>query len=477
MTTLPPLSIGVQPGTNAEYWLDAPARARHLFVLGQTGTGKTTLLERLIAQDLAAGAGLALLDPHGDLATAVIEHLPHYRANDLIFLDPADRTRPIGFNILDDVPADAIPTVVDSIITAFVHIWGEVAIGSQTQMLLRNSLHALIEAGNQSLLALPRLISEDAFRTRILHRVRDPLVLRYWRVTFAGYDGDFRGRMIAPLQNKLDALLSSDLRNIIGQPKSTIHIPRIMGEGRVFIARLSKGQIGEGPAHLLGALLTTAFANAAFARAAVPEHHREPFTLYADEFPSFASGGFPLILSEARKYRLSLVIGAQYLQQLEKSEGLKEAVFGNVGSVIAFRVGADDAPYLARHLEVGKIESGTFVGDKLAYYVWKTTGTGMVIDGAMFYLSNIEKTVVSSVDNCISTSILVVLYIASILSVTSFRAFSSLALAASWRDLTAAPDLIFTPASANCDPIACGLTSGPTVRIAGGWRAPPSATW
>ena len=226
-------------------------------------------------------------------------------------------------------------------------------------MLLRNSLRALIEARNQSLLALPRLISEADFRDRIVGRVRDPLVIRYWRTTFAGYDDDFRGRMIAPLQNKLDALLSSYLRTIIGQPKSTIHIPRIMDEGRVFIARLSKGQIGEGPAHLLGAMLTTAFANAALARAEMPEHQRLPFPLYADEFPSFASSGFSLILSEARKYGLSLCIGAQLLEQVERHEGLKEAVFGNVGSVISFRVGADDAPYLARHLELGMIEAGT----------------------------------------------------------------------------------------------------------------------
>lgn len=359
MTSLPDLSIGLAPGTGHEHVLDATSRARHLAIFGQTGTGKTTLLERLIAQDLAAGTGLALLDPHGDLATAVVRHLPHHRRNQLIYIDPADLSRSVGFNPLDDVPPDAATRTVESIVSACIHIWGETAIGPQTQMVLRNSLRALIDAKNHSILAIPRLLSDAAFRERIVAQVRDPLTRVYWRTVYASYDDDMRARVIAPLQNKLDALLSSDLRPIIGQAKSTIHISRIMDEGRVLVARLAKGQIGEAPAHLLGALLTTAITSAALARAAVPEQARRPFVLYADEFASFASGGFSLILSEARKYALSLVIGAQYLHQTQSIDGLKEAIFGNVGSMIAFRVGADDALALANHLELGLIDSGT----------------------------------------------------------------------------------------------------------------------
>ena len=288
--------------------LSADDRRRHLYVIGKTGTGKSTLLFNLMLADLAQGRGFALLDPHGDLAEAVINAVPPSRTNDVLYVNPADLDFPVALNPLDRVAPDARPLAAAHLVAAFKHLWAD-SWGPRLEYILLNALRLLLNAPGSTLLGLPRLLVDDNYRNRLLSTCADPLVQVFWQTEFAAYHDRFLTEAIAPLQNKIGAILSPPLlRNIIGQSRSTIDIPRIMNEGRVLVANLSKGKLGEGPAHLLGAFLATAFAQAAESRAGIPEADRRDFCLYADEFQNFATDSFASVLSEARKWRLSLVL-------------------------------------------------------------------------------------------------------------------------------------------------------------------------
>lgn len=324
-------------------------RRRHVYVVGQTGTGKSTLLLNLIAQDIAAGEGVALLDPHGDLAIAALHQIPRWRANDLVYLNPGDHDRPIGFNPLSKVSDELKPVVADGIVAAFRHVWPE-SWGPRLDYILTNAVRALLDVPGATLLMLPRLLIDQRFRSHIVERhVRDPVVRAFWLNEYAGYSDRFRTEAIAPIQNKIGkALMAPALRNMLAQPKSTITPRRLMDERAIFICNLSKGVLGESTAHLLGALLVTSLAQAALSRTDTPTNERLPFHLYVDEFQSFATESFALILSEARKYALTLMLGHQYLDQIPNE--LRAAVFGNTGSVIACRTGAVDASRLANEI-------------------------------------------------------------------------------------------------------------------------------
>jgi hypothetical protein len=332
--------------------LDPAARRRHLYLIGQTGTGKSTLLLNLLIQDIAAGAGVALLDPHGDLADAVLGHINAQRANDLVYLDPADLEWPIGFNPLSGVSEDLKPLVADGIVTALRHVWPD-SWGPRLDYILTNTIRALFDVPGASLLMVPRFLIDEAFRVTLVdHHVCDPIVRAFWQQEFAGYSQSFRTEAIAPIQNKIGkVLMNPALRNILAQPKSSITFRRLMDERAIVVCNLSKGRLGESTAHLIGALIVTSLAQAALSRADIAPERRKEFHLYVDEFQSFATESFALILSEARKYALTLTIGHQYLEQLP--EGLRAAVFGNVGSIIACRTGATDAPILAEQIGLG----------------------------------------------------------------------------------------------------------------------------
>jgi type IV secretory pathway TraG/TraD family ATPase VirD4 len=330
--------------------LSPAARARHVYIVGRTGTGKSTLLLNLLAQDLATGRGIALLDPHGDLAEAAVGLLPRRRGDDLVYFDPSDLAHPIGFNLLARLPEDHRPLVADGVVGAFRAIWPDFW-GPRLEHIFAHAVRSLMDVPNATLLYLPRLLQDEAFRAQCIAHVTDPVVRAFWMHEYAAYPPRFREEAIAPVLNKIGrVLMTPAIRNIIAQPKTTIDLRFMMDDNRILIANLSKGALGEGPAHLLGALLITALAQAALSRRDLAEADRKPFHIYADEFQSFATTSFGLILSEARKYGLTLTLAHQYLAQLP--DDLRDAVFGNVGSLLAFRVGAQDAPILARQLDI-----------------------------------------------------------------------------------------------------------------------------
>lgn len=318
-------------------------RAQHLYMVGKTGLGKSTLLRNLIVQDLHAGRGVGVLDPHGDLAREVLENVPRSRANEVVFFNPADLSCPVGLTILPRVEPDAAPLVVSGLLAAFRSIWGS-SWGPRLEYILGHAFAALLDRG-LTLLALPRLLHDDAFRERVGAKVRDPVVRAFWQEEFAGYERRFRLEAIAPIENKVGRLLSSaQMRNILCQPKSRFDLGFLMDRGRILVADLSKGALGDDHSRLLGALLISQFEWAAMRRLGRPDLPRTPFYLYVDEFQRFATSALTSILAEARKTGLALVLANQYLDQL--SEEIRQSVSGNAGNLIAFRVGQADARIL-----------------------------------------------------------------------------------------------------------------------------------
>jgi hypothetical protein len=325
-------------------------RRRHLAIFGQTGTGKTGLLTNLMRADLLGGAGFCFLDPHGDACKDIAAATPADRMNDVIYLDPSDPTYTFAYNPLAAIPETERATAAANIVSAFKNIWGH-SWGPRLEYILTNALRLLLDTRDQSLLGLPRLLVDDKFRNWLVSRCSDPVIRAFWQTEYAAYDPRHRTEAIAPIQNKIGILLSNPfVRSILCQNASTLDIEGVMNKGKVLIVNLSKGNLGTEPAHLLGALLVTAISQAAEARRNIPEDKRRDFTLYVDEFQNFATDSFASILSEARKWRLSLVAVNQHVAQL--SEPLQQAVFGNVGTIVAFRIGAQDAPMLANELGI-----------------------------------------------------------------------------------------------------------------------------
>jgi len=357
-----PVAIGTRT-----YWVSdeeklvllAPEdRAQHLYIVGKTGLGKSTLLRNLIIQDLYAGRGVGLLDPHGDLAREVLDAIPRSRTNDVLYFNPGDLGRPVGLNLLPQVARDEEHLVVAGVLSAFRGIWGS-SWGPRLEYILGHALAALLDHGNLTILALPRLLTDDAFRERLTAKVRDPIVRAFWRDEYVRYDKRFRLEAIAPIQNKVGRLLASaPMRNVLGQVGSRFDAGFLMDRQRIMVADLGKGVVGDHQARLLGALLLSQFQWAAMRRAALPESARTPFYLYIDEFQSFATDALTSMLAEARKYGLSLILAHQYLDQL--TDEIRQSVFGNAGNLIAFRVGQRDARILEDELG-GDVKMGNLV--------------------------------------------------------------------------------------------------------------------
>jgi hypothetical protein len=326
-------------------------RRRHLAVIGKTGMGKTTLLRQLIASDITAGRGLALIDPHGDLAQAILAAVPPHRTNDVVLFDAGDRDFPLAFNPLACPNSAQRPLVASGVVSAFKKLYGD-SWGPRLEHILRNALLALLEVPGTSLLSLQRLLVDTSYQKMLTGRISDPIVRAFWDSEFAHWKPQYRAEAIAPIQNKVGQFLSHPiLRAIVGQSRRGLDLRRVLDDGLVLVANLSKGTIGEDGSSLLGSLLVTGIQLAAMSRADTPEHQRRDFSLYVDEFQNFATESFATVLSEARKYRLSLTIANQYLAQMD--EATAAAVFGNVGSLLVFQVGASDAEALADQLGGG----------------------------------------------------------------------------------------------------------------------------
>ena len=323
-------------------------RRQHTYVVGKTGTGKSSLLKNMIVQDIANGEGVCVVDPHGELVEGLLDKIPEERMKDVIYFNPADADFHIGFNILELPDPKYKHLVASGLMAIFTKIWSGVW-SARMEYILNNCILALLDTPGSTLLGIPRLLSDKAYRQQIIANVKDPVVKAFWLNEFESWQERFRNEAIAPIQNKVGQFLSSALvRNIVGQSKSTIDVFDIMNEGKIFLVNVSKGRIGEDNSALLGAMLITKIQLASMERVRIPEDERVDFYLYVDEFQNFATDSFAGILSEARKYRLNLTLAHQYIGQLvtDTSTKVRDAIFGNVGTMIVFRVGAADAEFL-----------------------------------------------------------------------------------------------------------------------------------
>jgi energy-coupling factor transporter ATP-binding protein EcfA2 len=344
-------------GKDAPCGLDVSERRQHVYLIGQTGAGKSTMLHNLILQDIEQGRGVALIDPHGDLASEILQEIPPWRTKDVVNFDPAAHD-PLAINLFR-ATTDNWHLVASGIVSAFKKIWGE-SWGPRLEYVLYASVAALAQCSNTSLLGVSRMLHDDRYRAWVVKQVKDPMVRSFWLDEFANYERKFRQEVIGPIQNKVGQIfLAPALRNVLGQVGTKINFRFMMDNRRIFIANLSKGLIGEMHSSLLGSLLVTGFELAALSRADLQAHEREDFFLYADEFHHYATGSFASILSEARKYRLCLTLAHQYLGQLD--EGIRGAIFGNVGTFLSFRVSEADALVLERHFG-GKFSAAHFSG-------------------------------------------------------------------------------------------------------------------
>src|SRR5262245_50533414 len=341
-----PFAISNYRDIRQQFGIRQKNRRGHMLILGKTGTGKSTLIKNMASHDIEAGYGLVLIDPHGDLAEAILDAVPSSRVNDVIYLNPADLEYPLAFNPLEHVERDQRDLVASGIISTLKKIWSE-NWGPRLEHILRHALLTLLENPGSTLLDVPRLLTDEQFRERAMRQVTHPQVRAFWYSEFARYSAWMRSEAVAPILNKVGQFLTSTpLRNIVGQPKSAFHFRAIMDSGQVFVANLAKGRIGEDNCRLLGAMLVTQIQLAAQSRAELPETHRRPFYAYLDEAPDYATLSFADILSASRKYGLNLVLAHQHFGQLD--EKLRAAILGNAGTIISFRVGLEDAELLAK---------------------------------------------------------------------------------------------------------------------------------
>ena len=334
-------------GTETPFGIKRKDRARHMYVIGKTGMGKSTLLENMAIQDIRNGEGMAFIDPHGSTAERILEYVPEHRLKDVVYFAPFDMEHPIAFNVMEDVGFDKRHLVVSGLLAAFRKIWVD-AWSARMEYILSNTLLALLEYEGSTLLDVNRMLVNKAFRKKVIDNITDPIVKSFWAEEFANYTDRYTQDATPAIQNKVGQFTSNPLiRNIVGQPKSSFDIRKIMDEKKILIMNLSKGKVGEVNANLLGSMLTTKIYLAAMSRADVPAPVLQAlpsFYFYVDEFQSFANQSFADILSEARKYKLNLIIAHQYIEQME--EEVRDAVFGNVGTTVAFRVGPFDAEVL-----------------------------------------------------------------------------------------------------------------------------------
>lgn len=321
-------------------------RLGHIYAIGKTGVGKSTLLLNMAISDIERGNGFCIIDPHGDIAENILNYIPQDRIEDVIYFNPADIEYPIAFNPLKNVHPNFHHLVASGLISTFKKIWAD-NWGPRLEHILRFSLLTLLQYKKGTLLDIQPLLTDSEFRNMVLSKITDKSLLEFWYNEYNKFSNSFRAEAISPILNKIDIFSSSSvLRNIVGQKSRSFHIQKVMDEGKILIVNLAKGKLGEDVSSLLGSLMVSQIQLAALYRARQPEYIRRPFYLYIDECHSFITGSISDILSESRKYGLGLFLTHQFIDQL--SDEIRSAIFGNVGTMIVFRVGASDAMFLSK---------------------------------------------------------------------------------------------------------------------------------
>ena len=347
------LGITTYRDKNTLFGIKRKDRRQHVYLLGKSGTGKSVLMFNMIIQNIQNGEGVCLVDPHGENVEGVLSAIPPHRMKDVIYFNPADADYHIGFNVLELVDPQYKHLVASGLMGIFTKIWAN-AWSARMEYILNNCILALLDTPGTTLLGIPRMLVDKDYRQKIISNLKDPVIKAFWVHEYEAWQEKFRNEAIAPIQNKVGQFLSTSIiRNVVGQQKSTINIFDMMNEGKIFLVNVSKGRIGEDNSALLGGMIITKIQLAAMERVRIPEETRRDFYLYVDEFQNFVTDAFAGILSEARKYRLNLTVAHQYTAQLisDKSSAVRDAIFGNVGTMIIFRVGSDDAEFLESEFE------------------------------------------------------------------------------------------------------------------------------
>jgi DNA helicase HerA-like ATPase len=346
-------------------------RERHLYIVGKSGSGKSTFLYNLAVGDILAGEGVAVIDPHGDLALDILDAIPRSRINDVCYLDVTDAERPVGFNPATRIAPERRALAAAGIVSAFRHLWSD-SWGPRLEHFLFHGVAALVSRRHATLIDLPRLYTDDKFRDRVLRSVSDPVTLRFWREEFPGYAKAFRSEAVAPILNKAGQFTASpQLRLILGQVAPRLDLKFTMNNRRILIANLAKGAIGEQASNLLGSLLVSHLQLIAMERGSLPPNERVPFYVHVDEFQTFSSDAFASLLSEARKFATHFALANQYTDQLPTA--VRSAVIGNAGTLVVFRVGSRDSDLLAP--EFRPMDSGA-LADQEPYTAWLRRGNG-----------------------------------------------------------------------------------------------------
>lgn len=346
MNEITPIGITNWRNQRQPFGIKDKDRLGHIYVIGKTGVGKSTLLLNMAISDIQNGKGLCIIDPHGDIAESILDYIPLERLSDVIYFNPKDIEYPIAFNPLKAVHPNYHHLVASGLISTFKKIWVD-SWGPRLEYILRFALLTLLEYPNATLLDIQPLLTDVLFRNKVLSYVTNQHTLSFWKNEFEKYSPQLRSDAITPILNKTGVFLTSiPLRNTVGQTTNGFRIQNVLDEEKILIANLSKGELGEDASSILGSILVTSIQLAALFRSTQPEHERIPFYLYVDEMHSFISLSFADILSEARKYKLSLFLTHQYIEQLH--EKIRSAIFGNVGTIISFRIGAEDAEHLAK---------------------------------------------------------------------------------------------------------------------------------
>jgi energy-coupling factor transporter ATP-binding protein EcfA2 len=330
--------------TNQIFGIKEKDRSGHIYCIGKTGVGKSTLLLNMAIADIHAGNGVGIIDPHGDLSESILDYIPSERIKDVIYFTGCDASYPIAFNPLYNIKEEECHLVASNIISTLKRIWSD-SWGPRLEHILRNTLLTLLHYPHATLLDIQPLLLDFDFRKKVLYSVTDPALLDFWYKEFNAMSPQLKSEAISPIVNKVGLFQTHiHLRNIVGQERSSFTIANVMNQKKIFIANLSKGHLGEDATTLLGSMLVTQFQTAALERSKQPVHSRTPFYLYIDEMHSFVTLSFADILSESRKYGLSLFLTHQYIDQLH--EDIRKAILGNVGTIITFRIGANDAEIL-----------------------------------------------------------------------------------------------------------------------------------